>query len=641
MLDALRASSQTWVGRIIMAVVMGFLIIAFGFWGIADIFRGFGANTLAQVGSVEITPDEFRNTYQTQLLRMQEQQRRAISADEAHERGIDRQVLARLLSDSALNQEAHRLGLALSDSVLARQIMQDDAFKGAGGQFDRNVFEARLQDNGLTERAYLADTRADALREQIVSALTNGLTPPRALLEIINRYYNEQRSIDYVILPKTAAGGISAPSDAVLKSYFDAHRELYRKPEYRKISLLVLTAEALAQIQSAQNPITDAEIEKSYEAVKDHRYTQPEKRQIQQIVFPDEKAADAAAAKLAGGETFAALIAERKLAPKDTDLGTVTEASLADKAAAAAAFAIPSGGVTKPVKTQFGWAILHATQVTPKVVIPLAAVKGDIAHDLAIARAQKDLSRIHDKIEDQRASGKSVADAAKALGLTAQTIDAVDAQGNDKAGKPISGLGDQQGVLKAVFASDIGVDNDPVQTKDGGAIWFDVLNIDPARNQTFDEVKARVTQDWTADQTAQHLVDRSVDLAKKLDAGATLAALAASDGNLPVKHIDKITRLDAKGLSRDLLDQVFNRAIGKAGSAEAQDGGRIVFKVTNGVVPPMSASTFNFGSVTDQMKTALSDDTTAQFVSQLETRLGTRINARIWESVSGAPADQQ
>ncbi len=624
-----------------MAVVMTFLIIAFGFWGIADIFRGFGANTLARVGTVDITPDEFRNAYQTQLLRMQEQQRRAISADEAHERGIDREVLARLLSDTALSQEAHRLGLALSDSVLAQQIMQDDAFKGPNGQFDRQLFEARLQDNGLTERGYVAETRADALRDQIVSALTGGLNPPHAMLELINRYYNEQRSIDYVILPNSAAGSVPAPTEAELKSYFDSHRELYRQPEYRKISLLVLTAETLAQIQSARNPITDAEIEKSYDAVKDRRYTQPEKREIQQIVFPDEKSADAAAAKLAAGEAFAALIAERKLTPKDTDLGTVTEASLADKAAAAAAFAIPSGGVTKPVKTQFGWAILRAVVVTPKVVIPLSAVKSFVAHDLAVARAQKDLVKVHDQIEDQRAAGKSIADAAKAVGLSARTIDAIDVQGNDKAGKAASGLGDPQAMLKAVFASDIGVDNDPILTKDGGAIWFDVLNIAPARNQTFDEVKARVTQDWTADQTARRLVDKSVDLTKKLDAGATLATIAASDGNLPVKHIDKITRLDSKGLSRDLLDEVFNRGIGKAGSAEAQDGGRIVFKVVSGVVPPLSASTFNFGSVTDQMKTALNDDTTAQFVTQLETRLGTRINSQIWQSLSGASADQQ
>jgi peptidyl-prolyl cis-trans isomerase D len=641
MLDALRASSQTWIGRIIMAMVMGLLIIAFGFWGIADIFRGFGANTLVHVGAADITPEEFRDAYQTQLLRMQQQQRRAISANEAHERGIDRQILARLISDSALSQEAHRLGLALSDSVIAHEIMQDDAFKGASGQFDRNLFAQRLQDNGLTERGFLSDTRANALREQIVSALTAGLAPPQAMLDIINRYYNEQRSIDYIVLSKPAAGSLPAPTDAALKSYFESHRALYRQPEYRKVSLLVLTAETLAQIQSAKTPITDAEIAKSYEAVKDHRYTQAEKRDIQQIVFADQRSADAAAAKLAGGETFAALIAERKLTPKDTDLGTVTEAGLADKTAAAAAFAVPSGGVTKPVKTQFGWAILRAVQVAPKVVIPLLAVKGEIAHDLALARAQKDLIDIHDKIEDQRASGKSVADAAKAIGLSARTLDAIDAQGNDMAGKPIAGLGDPQAVLKAIFASDIGVDNDPISTKDGGAIWFDVLNIDPARNKSFAEVKAHVAQDFAADQTAQRLVDKSIDLVKKLDSGATLAALAAADGHLPVQHIDKITRLDAKGVSRDLLDAVFTRGIGKAGSAEAQDGGRIVFKVASGVVPSIKTSTFNFQSVIDQMKSALNDDMTAQFVAQLETRLGTRINPQIWQSVSGMATDQQ
>ena len=76
-------------------------------------------------------------------------------------------------------------------------------------------------------------------------------------------------------------------------------------------------------------------------------------------------------------------------------------------------------------------------------------------------------------------------------------------------------------LLKAIFASDIGVDNDPITTKDGGGIWFDILNIDPARNLTFDEVKSRVTQDWTADQTSQRLVDKAVNLTKKLDSRHT------------------------------------------------------------------------------------------------------------------------
>ena len=67
------------------------------------------------------------------------------------------------------------------------------------------------------------------------------------MLEIINRYYNEIRTIDYFVLPKSAAGAIPSPTDAELKGYFDAHRDLYRKPEYRKISLLVVTPATLAE----------------------------------------------------------------------------------------------------------------------------------------------------------------------------------------------------------------------------------------------------------------------------------------------------------------------------------------------------------------------------------------------------------
>ena len=642
MLDALRASSQTWIGRTIMAVVMGFLIIAFGFWGIADIFRGFGANTLARVGSAEITPDEFRSAYQTQLLQMQEQERRAISSEEAHERGLDRQILRRLISDSALDQEVHRLGLALPDSVVAGQIMQDDAFKGPDGRFNKQTFEARLQDNGLTEQGYVRVARATALRQQIMSALSDGLTAPRAMLDIINRYYNETRSIDYIVLPKSAAGDVPAPTEAQLKSYFDSHRELYRQPEFRKISLLVITSTTLAQTESATHPISAADIEKRYDEVKAQRYTQAEQRQIQQIVFPDEKSAEAAAAKLAGGESFDALIAERKLTPKDTDLGTVTEASLIDKAVATAVFAVPAAGdVTKPIKTEFGWAILRVQKIVPKIVVPLMAVKDSIGQELAIFRAHKDLSKIHDEIEDQRAAGKSVADAAKAIGLTARTIDAIDAEGRDRAGKTVPDLGDPQALLKAVFASDIGVDNDPIPTKDGGAIWFDVLNISPARNQNFDEVKARVTQDWLADQTSRRLVDKATDLVKKLDSGTPIATIATAQGNLPVKRIDKISRLDPQGLPSNLTDEVFNRGVGKAGSAEAQDGGRIIFKVASASVPPLNVGRFDFRNVVDQMKTALNDDINAQYLTELETRLGTQINTQAWQSVSGTPADQQ
>ena len=63
MLRGIRKASSNWLGKTIMAVVMGVLIVSFGIWGIADIFKGFGQSTVAKVGRTEISLNEFRQIY--------------------------------------------------------------------------------------------------------------------------------------------------------------------------------------------------------------------------------------------------------------------------------------------------------------------------------------------------------------------------------------------------------------------------------------------------------------------------------------------------------------------------------------------------------------------------------------------------
>jgi peptidyl-prolyl cis-trans isomerase D len=60
MLRGIRKASSNWLGRTIMAVVMGVLIVSFGVWGIADIFRGFGQSTVATIGHTEFSVGQFR-----------------------------------------------------------------------------------------------------------------------------------------------------------------------------------------------------------------------------------------------------------------------------------------------------------------------------------------------------------------------------------------------------------------------------------------------------------------------------------------------------------------------------------------------------------------------------------------------------
>ena len=77
MLRGIHKASSTWLGKAVMAVVMGGLIISFAIWGIGDIFRGFGANSAIKIGGTEISIEQFRQFYTERLQQIGRQARPA------------------------------------------------------------------------------------------------------------------------------------------------------------------------------------------------------------------------------------------------------------------------------------------------------------------------------------------------------------------------------------------------------------------------------------------------------------------------------------------------------------------------------------------------------------------------------------
>ena len=126
MLRGMRKASSNWLGKTIMAVVMGVLIISFGVWGIADIFRGFGQSTLATVGHTDISTDQFRQLYTDRLQQLGRQFGRPLTMDQARAFGFDRQVLQQTIAEAALDEQARRLGLGQSDDETRRMISASD-----------------------------------------------------------------------------------------------------------------------------------------------------------------------------------------------------------------------------------------------------------------------------------------------------------------------------------------------------------------------------------------------------------------------------------------------------------------------------------------------------------------------------------
>src|SRR4051794_37110735 len=142
MLRGIRKASSNWLGKAVMAVVMGVLIVSFGVWGIADIFRGFGQSTLVKVGRTEISTEAFRQIYTDKLQQFSRQFGRPITQEQARLFGLDRQVLQQTIAEAPLDEEARRIGLVQSDADTVRMVHNDPNFKGIGGQFDPSRFAA-------------------------------------------------------------------------------------------------------------------------------------------------------------------------------------------------------------------------------------------------------------------------------------------------------------------------------------------------------------------------------------------------------------------------------------------------------------------------------------------------------------------
>src|SRR3712207_1143131 len=116
MLRGIRTASETWLGRIVMAVVLGLIALAFAVWGVGDVFRGFGQSTVASVGSTELSIEQFRVLYNDRLAQLGRQVGRPISSQQARQWNIERQLVQQIISEAALDERVRQLRLNLTDA---------------------------------------------------------------------------------------------------------------------------------------------------------------------------------------------------------------------------------------------------------------------------------------------------------------------------------------------------------------------------------------------------------------------------------------------------------------------------------------------------------------------------------------------
>jgi peptidyl-prolyl cis-trans isomerase D len=191
-------------------------------------------------------------------------------------------------------------------------------------------------------------------------------------------------------------------------------------------------------------------------------------------------------------------------------------------------------------------------------------------------------------------------------------------------------------VVSQAFGSDVGVDNDPIQFNNG-YVWYDVLGITPSRERGLDEVKDQVEARWRDDQIASRLRAKATEMVQKLEQGGKLADEAANAG-LKIETAASFRRDAAlPGVPAAAVTAAFRTAkdgVGQAAGAGTNEW--IVFRVTDVSVPPVDLASDDMKKLKETLQRGLTDELVAQYVTKLETDIGTSINQAVFAQVTGA-----
>ncbi|MEI7669714.1 MAG: SurA N-terminal domain-containing protein, partial [Pseudomonadota bacterium] len=427
MLNKLRASAT----GIFTKILLTLLVLSFAIWGIGDIFRSDSMITnVATVGNIKISAREYQRALRFKMEELRIQFGKSFNAEFLKKIGVGIFVRDELISHALVLSEAEKLGIIASDKAIFDTITSNQAFADKDGNFDKSAYLSTINNRGMTEQIYVSDLRNDIATRLLAETVSNGIIVPNDLIKYVYKARNEQRIADIYQISASSIKEVPQPTEAEIKTYYDAHSKDFMNPEYRSISYIDIK---LPDLQ-AKIDISDDSVKQAYEEKKEE-FHKPEKRIVEQMLFEKEIDAKKALENLEHGEKFTDVASKSNLINKGkTSLGEVLSQDLPPENGKEV-FALKEGNTTKILKSDFGFHIFYVTKIIPEKTLSLAEAKSDIIRDLKIAKANETIAQIANQTIDNIAGGMKFDEAAAKIGQKVLTINNVSRDGKTLEGK--------------------------------------------------------------------------------------------------------------------------------------------------------------------------------------------------------------
>lgn len=498
-----RANSVVWG---LLALVM----VGFGGYGVTSFSTS--QREIGHVGNRPITINEYASLMRREEAAFSAQTGQPVGFQKLFEFGVDKAVLGQLVAAATLENQAMSLGLSVGDAQVRERILSAPALQGPDGAFNRDVYSQFLRSQGLSEAEFEATLRAEAARTLLEGALVGNVPPSDALVDKLTAWEMETRAYTLAeLLPSDLPDPVADATEDQLNAWYDSHGDAYMRPETRRISYVWLKPDDLVD----QVEVDEDALKAAYEERKSE-FIVPERRLVARLVYPTAEEASAAKARLDKGEvSFEALVSERGLTVEDVDLGEAAREELG--AAGDAVFALTEPGVAGPVDTDLGPALFAMNGILSAQETTFDEARDDLKSEIAMDRARRQIGERQEEIEDLLASGATLEEVARDIGMEFGQI--------EFNSETEGGLAAYEPFRQA--AAEVTADSFPslAALDDGGVFAIRLDEIIAASPLPFDEARDRVAEDWRQDAVHAALVALAGEQIAQVQNGATLESL--------------------------------------------------------------------------------------------------------------------
>ena len=546
----------------VVQIVLGLIIITFGFFGVDSYRKSGSSNAPATVNGDRISQQEFDSAVRQQQDRVREQAGNSYDPTLFDKPEIKRMILDNLIDQRLLSSQAHKAGLTLSNDQLKQIIAGIPAFQN-DGKFDRQRYESALSSQNMSPQMFETRVRDELSTRQLVDGFTkNGYASLSGADNLIR--LNEQQRIVSVaqISPETFIKQVKV-EDAAVQAYYEKNQGEYQVPEQARVEYLIFSVPAL----QAQVKVDDVEIKKYYE---EHQaeFSTPEQRKAAHILISvDAKSSDAdkQAAKIKAEQIlqqvkqspgqFAELAKKYSQDPGSAanggDLGMFGRGMMV-KPFDDATFKLLVGEISGLVQSDFGFHIIKLLAIKGGKTQSLNEVKSVIAQKLKAQKANDRFAELSEKFNNAvYEQSDSLKPASELVKMPVQKVDWLSkgqigvAPWTDKA-------------LQAVFSDEVVKNkrNTPaIEIAPNTLLAARILEYKPAAIAPFVEVAATIRQKLQRLQARELSVKEGQAILVRLQHG--------EQASVEWKSAQSVTRSQHVALDNEFTREIFKVDIAK------------------------------------------------------------------------------